>query len=133
MSKSLIPRYLFSFRMAGMGEMIYSLRKKIQEIEHELNSLGDPIADLPELISSANLLRSNEFLKKSNEKKSELLSVYRQYSQSLEDMLSDVFEIQNELKDILKEQSSMISVARSVTNKKRSTVKSKSKNKSSKK
>jgi hypothetical protein len=119
--------------MAGMGEMIYSLRKKIQEIEHELHSLGDPITDLPELISSANLLRSNEFLKKSDEKKSELLSAYRQYSKSLENMLSDVFEIQNELKDILKEQSSMISVTKSMSKKKTSMAKSKSKKKSSKK
>ena len=115
-----------------MGELIYSLRKKIQEIEYELNSMGDPITDLPELISSANLLRSNEYLKKSNEIKSELLSAYQQYSQSLENMLSTVFEIQNELKDILKEQSSMIPVPKSVIKKKTPKVKSKTRKKSKK-
>ncbi|QUC65211.1 hypothetical protein NsoK4_02865 [Nitrosopumilus sp. K4] len=93
----------------GAGNAIYSLRKKIQEVKSELNALGDPIVDLPELISSANLLRSNEYLSKSNEKKSELISTYEQYASALEDLLSTVFEIQNELKDVLKEQSSLIS------------------------
>ena len=41
---------------------IYVLRKEIQQIQSELSSLGDPIADMPEMISSANLLRSNEYL-----------------------------------------------------------------------
>ncbi len=92
----------------GLGEMIYSLRKKIQTIQSEIDTLGDPAKDIPELISSANLLRENEHLKKLNEKKSELLSIYDQYSKSLEDLLSTIFEIQNDLKNILKEQSKLI-------------------------
>lgn len=93
----------------GMGEMIYSLRKQIQKIQSELDALGTPVKDMPELISSANLLRSNEYLLKSNEKQSQLLNAYRQYSESLEDMLSTVFEIQIDLKNILKEQSALLS------------------------
>lgn len=93
----------------GVGELIYSLRKKIQTIQSELDTMGGPGKDIPELISSANLLRENEGLKKLNEKKSELLSTYEQYSKSLEEMLSTVFEIQNDLKNILKEQSELIS------------------------
>jgi hypothetical protein len=58
---------------------------------------------------STNLLRSNEYLLKANDKKTELLSAYGQYSESLEVLLSLVFEIQMDLKEILKEQSSMIS------------------------
>ena len=91
----------------GAGNALYALRKKIQDIQYELNALGDPIQDLPELISSANLLRSNEYLLKSNEKKSELLSTYEEYVTSLENLLSTVFGIQSELKEILKEQSSL--------------------------
>ena len=41
--------------------------------------------------------------------KNELLSVYLQYSLVMEELLTTVFEIQTELKEILKEQSSMIS------------------------
>jgi len=74
-----------------------------------LKQLGDPPSKIPELIDSANLLRLNEYLTKTNDKKTELLSSYEQYSVILEELLKTIFDIQNELKDILKEQSSMIS------------------------
>jgi len=104
----------------GSGESIYQLRKKIQEIQTDLNQLGT-ISEIPELITSANLLRSNEYLSKTNEKKTELLSTYEQYSVTLEQFLSTVFDIQNDLKEIIKQQSAMISRA-----KKRSKTKTKS-------
>lgn len=93
----------------GAGEIIYDLRKKIQEIQADLKQLGDPVSDIPEMIDSANLLRSNEYLLKSNKKKTELLDVYAQYSKALEELLSTVFDIQKDLKEILKEQSTLIS------------------------
>ena len=92
----------------GAGEIVYELRKRIQQVQHELDQLGSP-SEIPELITSANLLRSNEYLSKSNEKKTELLEAYDQYSHALEELLSSVFEIQQDLKEIVKEQSSMIS------------------------
>ena len=51
-----------------MGEIISELRKNIQDIQFELDELGGPISDMPELIISANLLRSNEYLTKVSEK-----------------------------------------------------------------
>jgi len=102
--------------------LIYDLRKKIQQIQADLNQLGDHVSEIPELITSANLLRSNEYLSKANEKKTELLSVYEQYSVALEELLTSVFDIQNDLKEILKAQSSMISSQR----KKQSKAKTKS-------
>ncbi len=93
----------------GAGEIIYDLRKKIQEIQMTLDQLGEPATNMSEMIESSNLIRSNEYLSKANEKKSELLVVYRQYSTALEELLSSVFDIQKDLKDILKEQSSLIS------------------------
>ncbi len=105
----------------GSGESIYQLRKKIQEIQADLNQLGEPASEIPELITSANLLRSNEYLSKANEKKTELLTAYAQYSNALEKLISTVFDIQNDLKEILKQQSSMIS-----RTKKRSKKKTKS-------
>jgi hypothetical protein len=92
----------------GAGEIIYDLRKKIQEIQVELEQLGNPTKNIPEMIESANLLRSNEYLSKSNEKKTELIDTYDQYSKALEELLSTVFEIQHDLKEILKEQSTLI-------------------------
>ena len=103
------------------GNLIFDLRKKIQEIRADLNQLGEPVSEIPELITSANLLRSNEYLLKANEKKTELLSAYAQYSNALEKLLSTVFDIQNDLKEILLQQSSMIS-----RTKKRSKAKTKS-------
>ena len=93
----------------GVGEIIYSLRKKIHDIQFELDQLDNPSSEIPELIDSANQLRLNEYLSKVNDKKTDLLSAYEQYSVALEELLSTVFDIQNELKDILKEQSLMIS------------------------
>ena len=92
----------------GAGEIIYDLRKKIQEIQLSLEQLGEPVTDMPEMIQSANLLRSNEYLSKANEKKSELLIAYAQYSTALEELLSSVFDIQKDLKEILKQQSLLI-------------------------
>ncbi len=92
-----------------MGKIIYDLRKKIQMIQSELNELGEPVSDMPELITSANLLRSNEYLSVVTKKQSELLSVYGQYSNTLENMVDTIFDIQNDLKNLLKEQSKLIS------------------------
>ena len=102
----------------GVGELIYSLRRQIQNLQSEICALGEPVGDMPELISSANLLRSNEYLLKANQKKSQLLTVYEQYSNSLEDMLSTVFDIQKDLKNILKEQSELITESKPVKKRK---------------
>ena len=91
----------------GAGKAAYELRQRIQQVQHELDELGPP-SEIPELITSANLLRSNEYLSKSNEKRIELLEAYGQYSRVLEDLLSSVLEIQHDLKEIVTEQSHMI-------------------------
>ena len=90
------------------GQLIFNLRKRIQEIKIELNELGDLEPEILELITSTNIMRANEYLSKANQKKSELVSIYTQYSETLEALLASVFEIQNDLKEILKEQSALI-------------------------
>lgn len=92
----------------GAGEIIYDLRKKIQQIQYDLDRLGEPANNIPEMIESANLLRFNEYLLKSDEKKTELIGAYGQYSKELETLLLTVFDIQKDLKEILKEQSALI-------------------------
>ena len=120
---------VFVLTKIGSGEIIYELRTKIQQIQFDLNQLGEPVSDMPELIVSANLLRSNEYLSKTNEKKTELLSYYLQYSNALEELLSSVFDIQHDLKEILKEQSTLISPSAKKQSKKISKTKSKTKSK----
>ncbi len=92
----------------GTGPVISGLRKRIHEVESELNSIGT-FETSPEMIESANLLRSNEYLKKTTQKQAELTKAYAEYSAALETLLSDVFEIQNDLKDVLREQVSLLS------------------------
>ena len=99
----------------GAGGMIYDLRKKIQNIQSELDEMINPVQDIPQLITSSNLLRSNEYLTKITEKQSELLSAYANYSESLGQMLAAVFDIQNDLKNILREQSELISYTKSAS------------------
>ena len=93
----------------GAGQVIYELRKQIQKLTSELKKLDNSTPDMPELIESANLLRSNKHLAETNSKRSELISNYKQYSKELEKMLATVFDIQRDLKEILKSQSSLIS------------------------
>lgn len=93
----------------GAGEIIYDLRKQIQKLTFELKNSETESKNIPELISSTNLLRSNDNLIEINHKKSELISSYQQYSNQLEQMLATVFDIQKDLKEILKTQSSLIS------------------------
>jgi len=92
-----------------MGKTISELRSRITELKKELGILGEPKKEIPELIDNTNLLRSNEYLKKSDHVKSELINTYEQYVKELENLLSTVFEIQLDLKDLLKEQTSLIS------------------------
>ncbi len=109
-----------------MGKIIYEFSKKIQDIQSELDALGGSPLAMPELITSANLLRSNEHLAKVSKKQSELLSSYSQYSKALEDIIAMTLDIQNDLKNLLREQSNLISNKKS---RKPSTSKNKKKSK----
>ena len=97
---------------SGAGEVIYELRKKIQKITSDLNELEKESEEIPELIKSTNILRTNDHLVEVNNKKSELTFAYEQYSKELEQLLATVFDIQKDLKEILKTQSSLISEKR---------------------
>jgi DNA repair ATPase RecN len=116
----------------GAGKIIYNLRRKVQDLQSELSELINPVQEMPQLIASANLLRSNEYLTKITRKQSELLSAYANYSESLEQILATVFEIQNDLKNILREQSELISHTKptsvpSMVKPKKTSIKSKKK------
>ena len=93
----------------GTGQVIYDLRRKIQSLSSDLAKLNSTSSRIPELINSTNLLRSNETLNVTLAKQSEIIKLYEKYSKELETMLDNIFEIQMELKEILKMQTSMIS------------------------
>lgn len=102
----------------GTGQTIGDLKQRITFIEKELKEISNHAEPMPELINSSNLLRQNEYLTKINEKNTALVLAYREYSSELQKMLSTVFEIQNDLKEVLKSQSTLIKSSRSKSNKK---------------
>ena len=93
----------------GAGQAIFELRKNIQNLILEINDLDNQSTEIPELIQSANLMRKNNHLAELNSKRVELILVYEKYCKQLEQMLAMVFEIQKDLKDILKTQTNLIS------------------------
>ena len=110
----------------GAGEIIYELRKQIQKITLELKRLDKSTSNIPELIESSNLLRSNQHLTEVNTKRSELITSYEKYSKELEKMLATVFDIQKDLKEILKTQSSIIEKQKKSKARKKSITRKKS-------
>jgi hypothetical protein len=98
----------------GLGEGLDEIQDSIKKIKSEISKIEDGHDDtsIPELIESTNLLRINEYLRKSNEKRTELLGYYELYSDNLEKTVKTLLEIQNDLKDLLREQVSLKSKKR---------------------
>ena len=91
----------------GLGALS-DIQQKIKSSKSDLKEIGELSEPLPELITSANLIRTNEHLTKTNSKQSELITYYDAYTQHLETLLETVFEIQDDLKSLLREQSKLI-------------------------
>ncbi len=104
----------------GAGRSVTALKNQINDLKKEIASIKKP-EKMPELIESTNLVRINEYLEKSDSLKTQLLDLYDQYAGSLEDLLSAVFDIQNELKDIIKEEAKTLSTEKKVTRKTKQT------------
>lgn len=98
----------------GLGSKIAELKHKIMLATNELSSIQGPPASGPELINSTKLLLENEYLSSVNKKRTELLEWYKQYATELETTFSMVFEIQKDLKDLIKEHANDISKPRRV-------------------
>jgi len=56
--------------MLAIGKKVNELQKKIVLAKKELSEINILEQPLPEFINTTNMLRSNEYLQKSNEKKS---------------------------------------------------------------
>jgi len=72
------------------GKSLDALKLKINQIKRDLLQLEESNKPMPELINSTNLLRSNEVLLKTNQKKTELLNAYESYFKDLDSVLKKI-------------------------------------------
>lgn len=98
--------------MEGLGGSLAELKLRVQKAQEELEQLGSPAPPLPEMIDTTNIIRINEYLTKSNEGKSRLISAYEDYAKKLEEIVATLLSIQADLKDIVKAEASLISKSR---------------------
>lgn len=94
--------------MVGPGDNLAELKLRVQKAQEELAQLGSPAPPLPEMIDTTNIIRINEYLTKSNEGKSKLISAYEDYAKKLEEIVASLLSIQADLKDIVKTEASII-------------------------
>ena len=73
------------------------LQNKIIQIKIELSEINKDEKPLPEFIDTTNMLRSNEYLQKSNDTKSKLLTAYEEYANELENLISSVSKIKGNI------------------------------------
>ena len=86
--------------MSAIGKKISELQKKIVLAKNELSEINILEQPLPEFINTTNLLRSNEYLQKSNEKKSQLLIAYEEYANELENLVSNIANIKGSIHNL---------------------------------
>jgi len=86
--------------MSEIGKKISELQKKIVLTKKELSEINALEQPLPEFINATNLLRSNEYLQKSNEKKSQLLIAYEEYTNELENLVSNIAQIKGSIHNL---------------------------------
>ena len=94
--------------MVGLGNNLNELKTRIQKIHQELSALGEPDLPLEQMIGTTNVLRQNEYLVKSDEKKTDLIAAYVEYTKQLEQIVNSLFSIQSDLKELIKTEASLI-------------------------
>lgn len=86
--------------MLSIGQKVSELQKKIILAKKELSEINSLEKPLPEFINTTNILRSNEYLQKSNEKKSQLLNAYEEYTKELENLVSNIAQIKGTIHNL---------------------------------
>jgi biotin-(acetyl-CoA carboxylase) ligase len=107
-TKMIITKDFVCFIVIGLGSNLSELKSKIDGVRSDLASIEHPGGPLPEVINTTNVLRLNEYLAKTDEKKSELLVLYEEYAKHLESLVSTLLSIQEDLKDIVKTQVNLL-------------------------
>jgi len=100
--KNVIDNNEFEKAVIGLSTKytLNELKQKIDTATRKLTILEEPNKPIPELINSTNLLRSNEFLTKTNIIKTELISSYELYSNELRNILTDIRKIRTEINSL---------------------------------
>ena len=75
----------------------FSEKSNSYESSTVLDSLEEAEVHEPEFIDTTNMLRSNEYLKKSNEEKSKLLIAYEEYTDELENLVTSISKIKGNI------------------------------------
>jgi hypothetical protein len=86
--------------MSATGNTLDLLQKKIMQAKKELSEIHMLEQPLPEFINTTNMLRTNEYLQKENEKKSQLLAAYEEYVNELESLVSNIAKIKGNLNSL---------------------------------
>lgn len=110
--------------MVGLGNNLNELKMRIQKMHQDLAALGEPNLPLEQMIGTTNVLRQNEYFTKSDAKKTDLIAAYAEYTKQLEQIITSLFSIQIELKELIKTEASLIESEKP----KRTTKKSKKSN-----
>lgn len=79
---------------------INELQNQIIQIKTELSEINKDEKPLPEFIDTSNMLRSNEYLKKSNDEKSKLLIAYEEYTDELENLVTSISKIKGNITNL---------------------------------
>jgi len=79
---------------------INELQNQIIQIKTELFEINKDEKPLPEFIDTSNMLRSNEYLKKSNDEKSKLLIAYEEYTDELENLVTSISKIKGNITNL---------------------------------
>lgn len=86
--------------MSAIGNKLDIMQKKIMQARKELSEIHVLEQPLPEFINTTNMLRTNEYLQKENEKKSQLLTAYEEYVNELESLVSNIAQIKGNLNSL---------------------------------
>ena len=86
--------------MSAIGNKLDIMQKKITQAKKELSEIHMLEQPLPEFINTTNMLRTNEYLQKENEKKSQLLTAYEEYVNELESLVSNIAQIKGNLNSL---------------------------------
>jgi len=79
---------------------INELQNQIIQIKTELSEINKDEKPLPEFIDTTNMLRSNEYLIKSNDEKSKLLIAYEEYTDELENLITSISKIKGNITNL---------------------------------
>lgn len=109
--------------MPSLGNNLNELKMRIQQIQDEISQLGSPEPVMPEMINATNAIRLNEYLTKTDEKKTALNAAYDDYTKQLEQIVSTLLSIQADLRDIIKAEASIMAEQESQKAEKKTRVK----------